>query len=288
MLKTQKFLYVRLKVLHRNFTHKSKITYVIESIIMSLEYPIVTLEDVLNVYKSKIHGIDALQSHMNWFPVFATSILAGIVADLMCDGHLQKNRWRFDFTSRSKVELKYFGRRIYDLFGIKGKIRPCLTNKFGITFNYGVNCKPLSRVLCLCGAPRGCKVKNRFLIPDWIMNDKGCFREFIKRVFTCEGCVDIHGKFLILEMWKSEELIENGIKFMNQIRKGLSKYFNIKSSKVFISNSFNIRKDGIITRPLRFNIKSDSVKKFYDKIEFDNKEKQNKLRLIILGREEGR
>ena len=250
---------------------------------MILENPIVTVKDVLNIYKSKIHGIDALKSHMNWFPVFSTPVLAGIVADLMCDGHLQKNKWRFDFTSKSKVELKHFGRRVYDLFGIEGKIRPCPTNKFGTTFNYGVNCKPLSRILYLCGVPRGCKVKKEFLIPDWVMNNKECFREFIKRAFTCEGSVDVHGRFITFEMWKSKELIGNGLKFMNQIRNGLRRYFYIKTSKVFIPNGFNIRKDGVVTKPLRFVIKSDSVKKFYDKIEFDNKEKQNKLKLAVWG-----
>jgi hypothetical protein len=141
----------------------------------------------------------------------------------------------------------------------------------------------LSRVLYLCGVPRGCKVKKQFLIPDWIMNDKKSFREFVKRYFTCEGSVDIHGQFITFEMWKSEKLIKNGVNFMNQIRNGLCKYFDIKASKVFIPNGFNIRKDGVITKPLRFNIKSDSVKKFYDKIEFDNKEKQNKLILAIWG-----
>ena len=255
---------------------------------MPPKYPIVTFEDVLNVYKSKTHGIDALKPCINWFPVFATPILAGIVADLICDGHLQKNRWRFDFTSNSKLELKRFGRRVFDLFRVIGKIRPCSTNKFGITFNYGINCKPLSRVLYLCGVPRGCKVKKRFLIPDWIMNDKECFREFVKRAFTCEGSVDKSGKFIIFEMWKSEKILGNGLKFMNQIRNGLHKYFNIKASKVFIPNGFNIRKDGIITKPLRFNIKGNSVKKFYDKIQFDNKEKQNKLKLIVKGRVLGR
>lgn len=50
---------------------------------------LLNFEDVLNTYRSKEHGKKALSKYPNWFPLIASSRLAGVVADLMGDGHLQ-------------------------------------------------------------------------------------------------------------------------------------------------------------------------------------------------------
>ena len=47
---------------------------------------------------------------------------------------------------------KRFAREIYNLFKVKEKVMNCKTNHYG-TMNYGVNCKPLVRVLKLIGVP---------------------------------------------------------------------------------------------------------------------------------------
>ena len=207
--------------------------------------------------------------------------LAGIVADLMGDGHLQnppKNR--FDYTSKSIDELKRFESEIYNLFKIKGKIRRCTTNKYK-TYNYGVNNKKTALFLNSIGVPRGNKVLNKFLIPEWIMKDKLKFARFINRLFCCEAHVDINYPSIDIRMYKSSKLINDGIEFFNQIKNGLDKHYRIISTNPFLSGN-NIRKDGVHTYGIRLKIKrKDSLKKYKEFINLENKEKSNQLNKII-------
>lgn len=46
-------------------------------------------EDVLKLFKIRSNGEKVIDLHKDWFPVLASPELAGIVADLMGDGHLQ-------------------------------------------------------------------------------------------------------------------------------------------------------------------------------------------------------
>ena len=220
---------------------------------------LLNFEDVLNTYKSKPHGIKALSLYSHWFPIKSSSQLAGIVADLMADGHLQDEpKLRLDYCSNSREELLRFEKEILTLFKIKGKIRKCTTNKYG-TMNYGVNCMPLTRALKLLGVPTGAKVFKDFLIPDWILEDKENFRRFVVRLFTCESSRQVakHPQIAI-EMWKSLDNLEEGKKFMNQLKQYLNLHFNIKTSNLCIYKVKCKRKDGIITQPIRFTILANS------------------------------
>jgi len=245
--------------------------------------PLVTYEDVLAMYGSKRCGHAKLKSYKHLFPVYPSSVLASIIADLMGDGHIQKRKYRFDFTSKDKPELERFGKAVFNLFGVKGKIRPCNTNKYGKTFNYGVNCAAVTKILILAGAPRGEKVRNPFKVPLWILENKECFRAFSRRLFDCECSIwSKHSPGIALEMWKEESLEKDAMHFMNQIRIGLEQHFQIKPSVVFTPNTKCVRKDSILTKPFRFSIKSrDSICKFHKEIGFDSKEKQFKLMEII-------
>lgn len=224
--------------------------------------------------------------HKSWFPVISSEKIAGIIADLICDGSLQGPfLWRFDFTSKDLSELKRFENEIYNLFKIKGKVRPCKSNKFGKTYNYGVNNKMLSRIFYKLGVPAGCKVKQEFLIPTWILKNKNYFRIFCRRVFTCEGCVSVEGSSSFVEicMWKADYLQDNLINFLNQIKTRLKLYFDIETNNIFLTSNYNLRKDGIRTLGARLRIKRlNSLINFYNEIGFDNTIKQNKLKQIIL------
>lgn len=238
---------------------------------------IVDSKDMFTVYKTKIYADRALKNYQKWFPVKSSAALAGIIADLMGDGHLQGNpKWRIDYTSNSKSELNRFGKEIFILFGIRGKIRKCNTNKYG-TMNYGINCKPLARVLNLCGAPSGAKVLKEFDIPSWILENKKYFKKFISRLFSCEATVDKEG-YIEIQMNKSIDLLESGSIFFFQIKDGLEKHFGIKSTNSFTDNRVVVRKDGIKTKPIRLKIKRrQSVQKFATLIGFEDKVKQKKL-----------
>jgi len=242
---------------------------------------ILTYRDVLSMYKSEYHGIKALSQYTHWFPIKSSAKLAGVVADLMGDGHLQDPKFRIDYTSNSTKELKRFDDEIFNLFGINGKIRDCTTNKYN-TKNLGINNKPLGRVLKLIGVPGGAKVLITFSIPNWILRDKVNFTRFINRLMSCEGCIDLQYKYIELRMHKSLKLIEDGKNFFNDIKKYLDKYFSIKTTNVFLAGKPSIRKDGIKTKAIRIKIKrKDSVLKYRNYIGFDNEIKKKKLDAIL-------
>ena len=52
----------------------------------------INIKDVLKTYKLKGVGIKNLAKYKHWFPIKPCPRVAGIVADLMADGHLQKGR----------------------------------------------------------------------------------------------------------------------------------------------------------------------------------------------------
>ena len=245
---------------------------------------LLSLRDVVNFYKDEKSANKALLPYFQWFPIKGSKTLSGIVGDLIGDGHLQGDpKWRIDYTSKDISELKRFEDRMYFLFGIKGKARLCTTNKFSKSFNYGVNCKPLARVLFLCGVPPGNKVMQEFKVPEWIITNKNNFREFVRRLFTCEGSVWVGSSYGVkIEMWKHEDIFDSGVVFFNQIKDGLDVYFGIKTSNVFTIKHRNVKKDGKATMALRLYIKrKDSLYKFYRCIGFDNYKKQNRLKELL-------
>ena len=232
-------------------------------------------------YKSEIYFKNMLNKYDYLFPIKGSTKLAGIVADLIGDGHLQVHpKWRIDYTSKSKKELLRFEKEAFKLFKIKGKIRPCKSNRFGKSYNYGINCKPLSIILFLSGVPSGAKVLKKFKVPDWILENKLFFKEFILRLFCCEGGIDYSkNPFIEIKMSKAESLSKDGINFFNILKKYSYSHFGILSNNIFITNSSYKRKDGIKVIEIHFRIKrKKEVYKFIKKIGYPNdKEKREKL-----------
>lgn len=240
-------------------------------------------KDFLKTYKTRGHRLNHLKNYKKYFPIKANPVLAGIVADLICDGHLQGGPiWRADFTSKSKEELGAFEKRLNKLFKIKCKIRECKSNKYGKTFNLGINCSPLARIFLLCGVPSGEKVLKDFPVPNWIKRDKNCFREFCRRMFTCEGSIMNDGRKIPqirLEMWKSEKNFKSGRIFIADVCKLLENYFNIKSTITF-PKSKCVRKDKVITKKIKVYIMGQAVLNFYKEVGFDNS-KQQTLKALL-------
>jgi len=127
---------------------------------------LVTREDYISTYDSDFHGKKYADKHSEWFPVERSCTLAGLIGDLTTDGHVQGyNKLRFEFTASSKEKPELFENRPNKLFALKHDIRENKTNPYSTSFNYGVNSKPLTRILIECGAPTDCKVKTKFNIP---------------------------------------------------------------------------------------------------------------------------
>ncbi len=243
----------------------------------------ITFQQVLGMYKSEIAGKKALEKYSSLFPITPNEKLAGIIGDMFSDGHLQgEPKWRLDFTSKDKKELRRFGEELFAVLGVKGKIRRCTTNKFGETYNYGVNNKPISRILYLAGVPAGNKVLQSFFIPDWILNNKDFFRRFIQRVLDCEGTIDTKSKYIELQMYKCIDKLEEWFIFFRIIKGKLLEYYGIETTNPFTDTRFNLRKDGIKTKVVRIKIKKkDSLIKFREHINFENKDKRRKLNSVI-------
>ena len=243
---------------------------------------ILSYKDFLKTYKTRGYRLKHLEGYASLFPVLASPGLAGIVADLMGDGHLQADpKWRIDFTSKEINELNRFDKEMNFLFNTKGKIRKCTSNKYS-TYNLAINSSPISRILFLCGVPSGQKVLTSFSIPKWIIDDKECFRRFCQRLFTCEGSINHDGRKtpqIRLEMFKSEELIKDGENFLNSICTYMNRYFSINSN-VKVQNRKNIRKDGIITSPVRMYLSSNSTPLFSKEIGFEG-QKQKVLNSLL-------
>lgn len=245
--------------------------------------PIVDYLDVLATYKNLKSGERALEKYKKWFPLYSSVALAGVVADLMCDGHVQPPpKLRLDYTSKSTLELKRFGNELYGLFGVNGKSRPCRCNRYGVSFNYGVNCKPLCRILILCGVPAGRKVAMEFTTPDWILGDKELFRRFVQRMFTCEGHVSSNGSPEVgIQMWKAKGLLKNGLAFFWEIKEGMENYFGIKTSRPFLEKRENTDKDGLVTKAIRLKIKrKEAISQFAQEIGFEDDRKQQLLEQV--------
>jgi len=241
----------------------------------------ITFEDVLNTYKTREAGIKALSKYHHWFPLLLSPQIAGIVADLMGDGHLQYPKWRMDYTSASIEELERFNREIQKLFGVSSHIRQVTQNKFGKTYLLGLNCNQLGRVMFCCGVPRGAKVLTSFDFPQWISEDKECFRRFIQRLFDCEGTLDVNSPGIELRMWKENDVLENGLIFFETMKSSLHRHFDIICNNIFVTDS-NLRKDGKVTRCLRLKIRRmEEFVKFYREIGFETKAKQDKLLQLI-------
>jgi len=219
---------------------------------------------------------------LSWFPLYPSPPLAGLVADLMADGHLQgPQKWRLDYCSNSLAELNRFENVLNCLFGLKGKIRDCPTNKYG-TKNYGVNCRPLAKTLFLIGVPYGNKVLKDYQVPAWVISDKTCFASFCRRYFDCEAGVDVKGRAISIELHKSTKLIRSSNVFLGQIRGGLLDYFGIKATRPFQLSLKIKRKCGAVVQGTRMKIKGkENLAKFYRSIKFDNPRKMQNLASAI-------
>lgn len=242
---------------------------------------LVSKSEFVSTYKSGFHGRKYAKKYEKWFPVEESSLLAGLIGDLTTDGHVQGyDKLRFDFTSSNKKELKLFEKRLNDLFGIKGSIRENKTNKYSKSFNYGVNCKPLTRILIECGVPTGNKVKTRFNIPRWIQDERRYFKSYIERAFTNDGSAFSDNPRITFELRKEESKKANLRKYMETTNELLDKYYGITGS-VFERNKKNKRKDGDKTVGIGLNIRRrDAIKKFHDNFNITDQEMSEHIRKI--------
>jgi len=240
--------------------------------------PLLEVSDLLAIYVKPTQA--PIKDFVKWFPLFPSEKLAELCGFLIGDGHVQGAlRWRIDFTSNNFKTLDYVNSLFFDLFGVKGEVRKCTTNRYG-TYNLGINCKPLARTLFLCGVPTGAKVEKQFLVPSWILIDKLFFRSFIRAYFSSEATVENRGR-IWFEQWKLESNIFSGINFVNQIKEGLLLHFSIVASGPYFPNQKNFTKKGI-TRGIKLKImQKDSFRKYVLLVGFCDEVKQKRAERVL-------
>jgi len=238
----------------------------------------------LSTFKNHKLGLLSLKKYKNWFPLYSTPALGGIVADITGDGHL--GRGLVQFIAKNKYEAIRFKNEIKKLFSLEGKIRRSPSNKNVWECLIGNNA--LAKILRLSGAPFGEKVMNKFYVPIWILNgNEKIKKRYLQRLFDCEGTVFFQNKKRIrikIKLNKSLKLIKNHRIFLNQIKTILSE-FDIKTTKPTMAG-FTKRKDNITTFGLEFEFYGTkknllSVINFQKRINFENKIKREKLNKYI-------
>ena len=203
--------------------------------------------------------------------------LAKLISYLTFDGHLAKDLKCFYLSSKNKDTLSDFEKIINRKFDISGRIEKGMG--YGESYKYRVFNRKICRFLEKIGTPKGSKVTKNFLIPNWIKNNKELSREYLRVAFDCEGSIWFEKQPKIrFGMCKIEELLENGIEFLEQMKSMLEE-FDINSTKTWLIKGNN-RKDGKITKGLYFKLKQTSLKQFAKEIGFSDRFKKQKLSTI--------
>jgi len=207
-------------------------------------------------------------------------LFADLVARLTGDGHLQFDKSLVSFYSKNIEEINNVKKVVYNLFRVSGKIY--VDNREPKRYKLFFISAPLSIYLKGVGVPVGNKTNVAFDVPDWILEgEKKIKRAYLQGIYDSEGYVysNKSGRKLRwrigISMCKNENIVENGISYMDQLRSMLS-LFDIISSPVR-TRHINIRKDGSKSREAIFEIEFSSFRNFYKYVGFKNKKKQDKL-----------
>lgn len=189
--------------------------------------------------------------------------LVRIVSYIFFDGHLCKYLKCFYLSSKNTKDLNEFEKIINRKLKVKGKY---YFNDGGggitKTHKYRVFSRKICRELEKLGVPKGSKTNKSYLVPEWIMGDKVFSKEFIRIAYLCEGTMKEKRKNprISINMHKSEEHIDNGIEFMEQLREILEKN-GIKTTSIGVYKARE-RKDRVKVRVLRFRVLTDYNNRF--------------------------
>ena len=217
--------------------------------------------------------------------------LARIVANIMCDGHLQMDgkRGSVSFYSKKLSEILRENKRFEKLFGVTGHVYP---DRRSDGYKLFVTSKEIAAFLESAGVPAGNKTNKKYGVPSWILNsDKKTRLAYLKGVFNSEASVykTTNGKYerwrIHISQYKNTRLRTDGIKFMNQIKNMLND-FGIFSSPVRCAKG-NKRKDGTDSICIQFEIERKNFVNFIKYIGFEDPKKHEKLLSAVRGVKRG-
>ncbi|MDI6825753.1 MAG: LAGLIDADG family homing endonuclease [Candidatus Aenigmarchaeota archaeon] len=243
--------------------------------------------------ESRIVGLKSCGSVISMkFPIYPTKELASIIGHCFGDGHTSiqkcwyynttrellekfKNNLKSAFSTNLELKIKKDRRKLYRMF---------------IPISIG-------HLLIMVGAPKGKKVNQQLVVPDWIINgSKEIKAKFLRALFDDEACVSFRkgGKnSIIFGLSTRKEFVKFLKEFLNSIQKILSD-IGIESNELYKGRpSYKpfFGKDKWIEIPKE--VKSRSIKieftitgyknflKFFHQIGFTHPLKHMKLQKII-------
>ncbi len=110
---------------------------------------------------------------------------AYLVGKIMGDGHLD-SRYTTKFIGQLE-DLKLLKEFIIKIFNISTD-KTCIYEKYGKGKSYllQINAAYFGRILFLLGAPKGNKTKQKFLVPNWVMKNRQCKKQFLQALLEDE------------------------------------------------------------------------------------------------------
>ncbi len=229
---------------------------------------------------------DAIEYPKQWTDLLNTPQLARVIADINTDGHIQLSGHRglVSFYSKYLEDINKMRSDFKGLFSIEGRVYN--DRRKNLRYKLFFISKELARFLEAQGAIVGNKTNIAYLTPSWIFNgDKGIKRAYLRGFFSSEGSISTwkekgrERSRIYVSQCKSEELIDSGKKYMEQIRDMLN-CFNIITNPIRFKKG-NVRKDGSVSIEIVITIEQGSFANFYKEVGFDNKDKSDKLSKIL-------
>lgn len=132
----------------------------------------------------------------------------------------------------------------------------------------GKNNQILGRLLFVAGAPKGNKIVNQFIVPEWVMEGPKWIKKLFLEVLLGNElesptlCKNKKGSFCVgglrFSMSKDKRYLDSHRKFLEQIRL-LLKEFDVETSELSKPQFTLKRKDGRLSYSLEFSISRDKI-----------------------------
>jgi len=267
--------YLLAKELFEKISNKSKISRLVE-------IPNRTVQEWLNNKKApnSIRQLNKLKK-MNLIPLKISKdtefiLFLDIFSFLFGDGHLRRNLCCC-LLYGGKEDLVYIHKKLFETFGIKSKVTTnekrgsmlkCCKSEtvrekiVGICSQLSINSSALSRLFYLARVPKGDKVAQSFILPNWLINsDKFVRKRFLGVLFGNELSIPkLRNKksfgAVIFGLHKIEKYRNNLNMFLSQI-KTMLEGFSIEVSYPRFEKLTCLRKDGNYSGKSYLYIKSN-------------------------------
>ncbi|MFH1200036.1 MAG: LAGLIDADG family homing endonuclease [Candidatus Micrarchaeota archaeon] len=215
------------------------------------------------------------------FPIIESVALAGLVGHCFGDGNISSKKAEFDYVNgdlqliervKTDVEAVFHSFPTYSGSNGDGTCKVSFSSLVG-------------RILEIAGAPRGRKVFSILSVPDWIMaGTMELKKAFLQALFDDDGSVlyseNYAARNVNLHFTRANSIDLDFILYLEDIRKLLAD-FGIVSTRPYVARRYHVGDCERVVRGIIVNRKYD-VRQFYNKINFTQKIKAQRLHKAVL------